>query len=123
MVLKLSPQNAEAIFNLFTTAVITRQSATLDEQLVMLHMIAIYKKLRAKYEGLPRKAYNISVTVPEAIAYRIYWRDGFPYGALEADRVMLAYEYSVIIDHCTHIDKELANFRIYTLQQTKFLNQ
>lgn len=115
MVLKLSPQNAEAIFNLFTTAVITRQPEKLDDQLVMLHMVAIYKKLRNKYEGMPRKAYNISVTMPEAIAYRIYWRM-FAWTAS-------IYEASILINHCLQIDKEIANFRTHTQQQSNFLNQ
>lgn len=103
MKLKLTPSQAQALFNLFNDEVLPNHTNDLDKQLVMLHMIAIYKRLRDKYEGEPRTTYSVSLTQAEALAYRIYWRDNaLPMGS---------YEWAFILDHCGKIDGELSALR------------
>jgi hypothetical protein len=114
MTLKLSYHHAEALFNLFNEAVLIDQPRALDERLVMVHMISIYKKLRTKWEGETRKSYNLKVTMPEAIAYRIYWRD--------TDLSQCTYEWSLIINHCSDIDRELTSSVRINQLNTNLLN-
>lgn len=114
MTLKLSYQTAEALFNLFNEMVLISDENGIDERLVLLHMVSIYKKLRSKWEGEPRKTYSITITAPEALAYRIYWRDN--------DISLCRYEWSFIVSHCMQIDCELNNKRIQINNTHKFLN-
>ena len=111
MTLKLTPQNAEALFNLFNELVLPTDLPGLEEKLVMLHMVSIYKKLRAKWEGEKRKTYNLKINTPEAVAYRIYWRD--------VDITHCNYEWSMVVNHCMLIDLELGN-RLTNIQHNTY---
>lgn len=115
MTLKLPYGNAEALFNLFNNEVLLNYPASIDDQLVLAHMVSIYKKLRSKWEGEKKKVYTLKVSIEEALAYRIYWRDN---PLTEAYH----YEWSFIITHCLQIDQELTNRRINNIPTYKFLN-
>jgi hypothetical protein len=99
MTLKLTYQQAEALFNLFNEMVLLSAAVSLDEKLVMLHMGSIYKKLRNKWEGIAKGSYRLTVTEAEAIAYRIYWRNN--------DITRFPYEWNMILSHCIQIDREI----------------
>ena len=113
MTLKLNPPAARALFDLFNEGVLIDHPRSLDERLVMMHMVSIYKKLRSKLEGEGRKIYNLNITMPEAIAYRIYWRDN--------DLSHSPYEWNMIISHCGQIDREINTHVLYQHSKLKFL--
>lgn len=113
MTLKLTYQQAEALFNLFNEMVLLSDAASLDQKLVMLHMGSIYKKLRNKWEGAAKGTYRLTVTEPEATAYRIYWRDN--------DLSHSPYEWNMIISHCGQIDREINTHVLYQHSKLKFL--
>lgn len=114
MTLKLNPPAARALFDLFNEGVLIDHPRSLDERLVMMHMVSIYKKLRSKLEGEGRKIYNLNITMPEAIAYRIYWRDN--------DLSRFPYECNILTMHCMQIDRELLNTMRINHTNTNLLN-
>ena len=115
MTLKLTPQNAAALFNMFNNIILPGKPVGLIEQLLHVHMITIYKKFRNQWEGPLKKTYKLKVTEAEALAYWIYWR--------ETDMSQLVYELSFITNHVLQIDRELNTFQYNELTTTKLLNQ
>lgn len=115
MTIKLTPELAKALVSVFQDMVLVTYPETIDEQLLVLHMIAIYKKLRAKWEGDPVKQYKIKLTKEEAFAYRIYWRDN------DITATHGQYEVNMLMSHCIQIDQEIHS--ITRINTRKFLNQ
>ena len=115
MTLKLSNQQAGALFDLFNDMVLLSYVYSFEDKLVLRHMISIYKKLRSKCEGEPRKSYSITITDCEALAYRIYWRDH--------DISHCQFEWAFIVTHCMRIDLELNSTHVQINNTYKLLNQ
>jgi hypothetical protein len=113
LTLKFTPQAAQHIFNLFNTLVLPEYPTDPEDRLIMLHMLNIYRKLRAKLEG--GFNYNIGVTEQEALAYWCYFRC--------KDLTLFPYESNVIQAHITEIDKGIKK-RTHTINPhlTKLLN-
>ncbi|MDO3641949.1 hypothetical protein [Mucilaginibacter sp. L3T2-6] len=114
MTIKLTPQEAAALYKLFNKVVLINRPQSFDERLITALMIAIYKKFRNKWEGEPRKKYGVKLNDAEALAYRIYWRDN---GLFD-----MPYEWNMVLKHCTQIEAELTDQITNQHNFYKFLN-
>lgn len=76
MTLKLTIQQAEALYNVFVSVIIPEPCTEVSDKLVMTLMKQIFNKLRAKLEGkLKGDGYSISLTDTEAMAYYVYFNE------------------------------------------------
>jgi hypothetical protein len=73
MVLKLSPLQADALFNVFNHFVLPDRSDDPTDMLVLLTVMKVYRKLRTKMEAHIKTSYNLSLTLEEALAYHSYF--------------------------------------------------
>lgn len=73
MTLKLTVEQANRLYNLFADNVLHDVAKSEAQYLIMLHMKAIFKKLRTKLEGKTGKHANLNLTEFEAVAYRLYF--------------------------------------------------
>lgn len=102
MTLKLTIQQAEALRKLFEDLVIHDLPVDVNEKLLQIILIKIYKKLRNRHEArLKGTGYSISLTDEEAIAYYLYFKDRH----LVAEYL---YEASFIHQHIGQIDQVYA---------------
>jgi hypothetical protein len=115
MTLKHTPPQVEALFNMYNSFILLGQPQDEGEMLIQVHMVAIYKKLRNVWEGKPRKVYSLTLTEPEALAYRIFWSD--------VDMTGLVYEWNFIKEHCAQIHRELQVLKGHKVHINKLLNQ
>ncbi|MFD2874071.1 hypothetical protein ACFS5N_16430 [Mucilaginibacter ximonensis] len=102
MTIKLNIQQANALRLVFEDLVIPEKPIHMDDKLLQLIMIKIYKKLRTRLEArLKGQGYSLALTDEEAIAYYLYFRDrGLGYSRL--------YEAAFINNHIGEIDKVYA---------------
>ncbi|WP_121812761.1 hypothetical protein [Mucilaginibacter kameinonensis] len=74
MLLKLTIQQAEALYNLFVSEVLPTPATDVAESLVKDLITQVFKKLRSKLESkLKGRGYSISLTDVEAKAYYVYF--------------------------------------------------
>lgn len=74
MPLKLTIQQAEALYNVFISVVIPEPVTDVAESLVKDLMMQVFRKLRAKLEGKVKgDGYSLSLTDVEAKAYYVYF--------------------------------------------------
>jgi hypothetical protein len=102
MNLKLTFEQLSALHRLFVDEVIHEKPKEIEEKLIQLHMLNIYKKLRNKIEArFAGKGYGISLTEAEALAYYAYFHNR---------NFLTAYQYeqNFIKTHIAVIDKAYA---------------
>ncbi|QTE37200.1 hypothetical protein J3L18_29535 [Mucilaginibacter gossypii] len=114
MVLKHTHQQVAALMNMFHNFVLTSPVKSLNEKLLQIHMIGIYRKLRSQFEGKQRKSYSLHLNEAEAIAYQLYW-------------IMVqlpeSYEFNFIRAHMAQIEHEMTKYNYHPSPVTKYLNQ
>jgi len=99
MLLKLTIQQAEALYNLFVIEVLPTPAADIAESLVKDLITQVFKKLRAKLESkLKGRGYSISLTDVEAKAYFVYFNSRH-FGN------QWLYEQTFINDQINHLNK------------------
>ena len=102
MTIKLTIQQAEALRNLFESVIIPDKPREMEDKLVYVIMIGIYKKLRAKLEArLKGAGYSLTLNDVEAMAYYVYFKDR----ALGNNYI---YETTFMFTHIAQIDKAYA---------------
>lgn len=99
MKLDMSAQQAQALYQLFNDVILKEKPQDMEDKLIMVHMIALYKKVRNRIEDLHKSRYSINATIPEALAYccffMIFPLDDYP------------YEQNFIRMHMHAIDREV----------------
>lgn len=75
MTLKLTSRDqADALFNVFEMFVLPEKPVNPEERLVILMLLKVYKKIRAKLEATFPHGYCITLTPEEAVAYVAFFR-------------------------------------------------
>lgn len=99
MTLKFTQQQANALFDMFNDVILSDKPTSLDEKLLQILMIKIFKKLRAKLEGKPGSGYSVTLSDEEAITFYLYFSErdyGYDY----------LYEQTFIRNQLQLIDKQ-----------------
>jgi hypothetical protein len=99
MKLTFTQPQANALFDLFQDQILPDNPFDLDEKLLQILMIKVFKKLRAKLEGKPGQGYSVSLSDEETIAFYLYF-NGRDYGQ------NYIYEQSFIRKQIQQIDKQ-----------------
>jgi hypothetical protein len=98
MTIKLTHQQAEALYTLLKDVVLPIKPLNMAEKLLHLHIVRIFKKLRNRLEGNRNDTYNIALTDEEAVAYYVYFlQRSFGAG--------YQYEENFIQSHINQIDQ------------------
>jgi hypothetical protein len=99
MTLKLTAEQAEALFKLLQI-VIENKPADAESKLVIMLLIKVFRKLRAKIEARLPRGYSLTLTPEEALAYYAYFQ------SVTLPATMI-YELNFITAHNAQINKQL----------------
>jgi hypothetical protein len=98
MKLKFTLQQANALFDLFNDHIIPDLPQALEDKLLHILMIKVYKKLRNKLEGKKGQGYSLTLTDEEAIGFHLYF-------SLRNFGASYIYEHTLIQKQMNLIDK------------------